>query len=98
MEIAKHLVLNAAPLVLCQGLSYEQALKCMKYFADLPDTVKIYRDSDIVLDSNGVLRPGAPSVFISPPVDHKDEPLSGFAIFGLVVLGVIVAILLMSIF
>jgi hypothetical protein len=77
-------------------LTYEEALKSTKYFSELPGVIKIYRDSDIVIDSGGVLRPTAPSVSIASPSNEKDEPLSGFAIFGLVVLGVIVAILLMS--
>lgn len=98
MDVAKLLAQNPAPQVLCQGLTYEEALKSTKYFSELPGVIKIYRDSDIVIDSGGVLRPTAPSVSIASPSNEKDEPLSGFAIFGLVVLGVIVAILLMSIF
>lgn len=100
MEIARHLVINAAPLVLCQGLSYEQALKCTEYFSEFPNTVKIYRDSDIIQEHNGILHPGAPAVSITPSDSHNQErePLSGGAIFGLVVLGVIVAIVLMSVF
>lgn len=99
VDVAKHLVQNAAPLVLCQGLTYKQALRSMQYFDAFPDTLKIYRDSDIVLEPTGILRPGAPSIFLSASeVQEKNEPLSGGAIFGLVVLGVIVAILIMSIF
>ena len=77
-------ITDAAPLVLCEGLTREQARIGATLFQDYPGSVEIYEDLSLV---NGVPtpRPGR-------------EPLSGLAVFFIAVLGVIVAILLMSIF
>lgn len=75
-------IIEAAPLVLCEGLTREQAREGAQLFQNYPGSVEIYEDLNMV---NGV-----------PTPKPGREPLSGIAIFGLVVLGVIAAILVMS--
>lgn len=77
-------ILEAAPLVLCEGLTREQAREGAELFQNYPGSVEIYEDLNMV---NGV-----------PTPKPGRDPLSGGAIFAMVVLGVIVAIFLMAIF
>lgn len=87
-------MIQKTPMILCRGLTYEQAAEGADLFCDYPGMVSIFRDPDLKDDDTD---PQAEE--ISPPYrpEHR-QPLSGWAIFGLVVLGVVVAILLMSIF
>ena len=85
-------MIQKTPMILCRGLTYEQAAMGAELFCDYPGMVSIFRDLEVEDDESD---PRAEEV--SPP--HRPdqrEPLSGFAIFGLVVLGVIAAILIMS--
>ena len=87
-------MIQNTPMILCRGLTYEQAAEGAELFCDYPGIISIYRDFDLGDDESD---PQAEEV--SPP--HRPEhrqPLSGFAIFGLVMLGVIAAVLLLSFF
>ena len=84
-------MIQTAPMVLCRGLTYEQATEGAELFGDYPGIISIFRDFDVEDDDSD---PRAEEV--SRP--EQRQPLSGWAIFGLVVLGVAVAILLMSLF
>ena len=85
-------MIQKTPMILCRGLTYEQAAMGAELFCDHPGMISIFRDPEVKDDESD---PRAEEV--SPPhrPDQK-QPLSGFAIFGLVVLGVIAAILIMS--
>ena len=87
-------MIQKTPMILCRGLTYEQAVEGAELFCDYPGMISIFRDFDLEGDDTD---PDAEEV--SPPYrpEHR-QPLSGGAIFGLVVLGVVVAILLLSIF
>jgi len=88
-------ILRNVPLILCEGLTREQAAEGRTLFGDYAHLVEIYRKRDMVESAPGVYKPEV------EPVDAPaaaPQPLSGGAIFGLVVLGVIVAIVIMSIF
>ena len=87
-------MIQKTPMILCRGLTYEQAVEGAELFCDYPGMISIFLDFDLEDDDTD---PDAEEV--SPPYrpEHR-QPLSGGAIFGLVVLGVVVAILLLSIF
>lgn len=87
-------MIQNTPMILCRGLTYEQAIEGADLFCDYPGMISIFRDADLNDDDSD---PHAEEV--SPPYrPGSRQPLSGGAIFGLVVLGVVAAILLMSIF
>lgn len=87
-------IVAAAPIVLCQGLTYEEALQGAEIFSTT-DAVKIYREDAIGTDGEGQERPvGDP---VSPPREPK-KPMGPGTVFLMVVLGVIAALLLMSLF
>lgn len=90
-------IIRKAPLILCKGLTKEQATLGKSLFRDHGRTVLVYRDEDLVEYEPGVLKPKSAPITVAVD-DNTRQPLSGWAIFGLVVLGVIVAILLMSFF
>lgn len=87
-------MIQDTPMVMCRGLTYEQAVEGAELFCDYPGMVSVFRDFDLEDDDSD---PQAEEVSLPYRPEHR-QPLSGGAIFGLVVLGVIVAILLMSIF
>lgn len=89
-------IIGSAPMVLCQGLTREQAEQGAALFSQYRDLVKIYREDDLVENDEGNPRPAGERAEV-PVSEPAREPLSGCAIFGLVVLGVIAAILIMSV-
>ncbi len=88
-------IVERGPMVLCADLTYEQAVLAASLFTDQAGFVTVYSDEGLVADDDGILTPVAQPTELPKP---EKEPLSGGAIFGLVVLGVIVAILLLSFF
>ncbi len=95
-EAAWNIIRNA-PMVLCKGLTKDQATLGKSLFRDYGRMVLVHREEDVVEYSPGVFKPKSAPVTVAVD-DNAREPLSGWSIFGLVVLGVVVAILLMSIF
>lgn len=93
-------IIQATPMVLCSGLTMEQAAQGKSLFQNYSHMVEIYRQRDMSEDFSETSRPSASPCYIPTPnaTQSQGSHLSGGAIFGLVVLGVIVAILLMSIF
>lgn len=94
-------IIEATPMVLCSGLTKEQAAAGRALFQNYADLVEIYRERDMTEEFwDSAQNPSAPPYSLpgSDPVLPEREPLSGGAIFGLVVLGVIVAVLILSIF
>lgn len=90
-------IIRNTPMVLCRGLTKEEATFGKTLFNDYAHMVKIYREEDLEQVSPGVFCPKSDPVVTLADQETR-QPLSGWAIFGLVVLGVVVAILLMSIF
>lgn len=89
--------MGSAPMVLCRGLTEAQAEKAVDLFGDYWRLLRVYRDEDMVESENGTLKPSDDRKGYSVPEPER-EPLSGGAIFGLVVLGVIVGVLILSLF
>ena len=90
-------IVKMVPLVLCEGLTLEQAETTKLIFSDVPAVVNIYRQSDAKRREDGTK--GRAETSEPRPVEQPErQPLSGGAIFGLVVLGVIVGVLILSIF
>lgn len=90
-------IVEMVPLVLCEGLTLEQAETARSVFQDVPAFVSIYRESDMEQREDGTK--GRTESAEPLPVEQVErQPLSGGAIFGLVVLGVIVGVLILSIF
>ena len=85
---------EAAPLVLCEGLSREDAVEAAQIFERRGEGggVGVYKESELERDEDGTQRPQKDARAASVP----ESPMSGLMIFGLVVAGVIAAILLMS--
>lgn len=88
-------MIQKTPMVLCRGLTYEQAMEGAELFCDYPGMISIFRDADQSPESDSPNYANEISPAYRP---QPRQPLSGLAIFGLVVLGVVVAILLMSVF
>ena len=91
-------IMQATPMILCSGLSREQAALAKALFQNYAHLVEIYRERDMEEDFFETSRPSGIPQYISTPAtaQSRGDHLSGGAIFGLVVLGVIVAVLLMS--
>lgn len=91
---AANTIVEAAPLVLCEGLSREDAVEAAQIFERRGEGggVGVYKESELERDEDGTQRPQKDARAASVP----DSPMSGLMIFGLVVAGVIAAILLMS--
>ena len=94
-EAARSIV-KAAPMVLCRGLTLEQAkegARILNFYAPL---VEIYRDEDVGDDGQGKEVPlFAP--FVPAPPSQK-EPMGPGMVFLMVVLGVIAALVILSLF
>ena len=88
-------ILEMVPLVLCEGLTLEQAKIAKSVFHECPAFVGIYSESDMEARGDGTKRRSETAEAVSMETPER-EPLSGGAIFGIVVLGVIAAILIMS--
>ena len=94
-------IIREAPMILCSGLTKEQAAEGRALFLDDAHLVEIYRERDMEEDFwDSEEAPSVPPCVLpgSDPVPPTREPLSGGAVFGLVVLGVIVAVLILSLF
>lgn len=81
------------PMVLCRGLTYEQASQGARLFEATPDAVRIYREKTIEADASGKERPMGEAV---NPEPAPKEPMSAGMVFLMVVLGVIAALFIMS--
>lgn len=88
-------VVQNAPFVLCRGLTYAQATQGARLFEVTPGAVRIYQEKSMETDASGKERPVGEAV---EPEPAPKEPMSPGMVFLMVVLGVIAAILIMSIF
>ena len=94
-------IIKTAPMILCRGLNKAQAAAGRALFQGYAHLVEIYRERDMTEEFwDSAQPPSAPPQNLpgSDPVRPGREPLSGGAIFGLVVLGVIVGVLILSVF
>lgn len=91
-------IAEMAPLVLCEGLTREQAEEARALFCNFPAFVDVFRDRDMTVREDGTRGMPKAEAETVAAVSAPREPLSGGAIFGLVVLGVIVGVLILSLF
>ena len=89
-------VIQSAPMVLCRGLTLEQAREGARLINSHAPLVEIYRDKDVGDDGQGKEVPlFAPFVPAPPP---QKQPMSPGMVFLMVVLGVIAALVILSLF
>ena len=89
-------VIQSAPMVLCRGLTLEQAREGARLINSYAPLVEIYRDEDVGDDGQGKEVPlFAP--FVPAPPSQK-EPMGPGMVFLMVVLGVIAALVILSLF
>lgn len=84
-------ILEDAPMVLCRGLTHEEAVKGAEVFCTTPGVVQIYREKDLESIVAGQERPAAGAEPVSDP-----KPMGPGMVFLMVVLGVIAALFIMS--
>ena len=85
-------IIEAAPMVLCRGLTRDQAIEAAQIFDEYASHMRVYRESELETDEDGECRPTKDAA----PVSVPEKPMSAGMVFGMVVMGVIAAILLMS--
>ena len=91
---AANTIIEAAPLVLCEGLSRADAVEAAQIFDRHchGSYVGVYKESELEWDEESDKHPKEGAKAASVP----ETPMSGWMIFGIVVAGVVAAILLMS--
>ena len=88
--------IKSVPMVLCRGLTLEQAREGARLINSHAPLVEIYRDKDVGDDGQGKEVPlFAPFVPAPPP---QKQPMSPGMVFLMVVLGVIAALVILSLF
>lgn len=89
-------VIKSVPMVLCRGLTLEQAREGARIINSYAPLVEIYRDEDVGVDGQGQEVPMFAPFVPAPPSQKK--PMGPGMVFLMVVLGVIAAIVILTLF